>query len=118
MIDTESFKLISQVQTGSEPVRVAIQPDQRYVWVGNNAKGDEGGVTVVDTESLEVAAELKTGFCDLRRAWGQYVRDSGKDVKWFKRDVLHANERGEQSVGRILARFLSPDSPRGGESTK
>ena len=43
VVDTETFQLISQVKTGPEPVRVALQPDQRYVWTGYNAKGEEGG---------------------------------------------------------------------------
>ncbi len=61
VIETETFKLISQIKTGIEPVRVALQPDERYLWVGNNAKGKDGGVTVIDTESLDVVAELSTG---------------------------------------------------------
>jgi YVTN family beta-propeller protein len=61
VIETETFKLINQVKTGTEPLRVALQPDERYVWVGNNAKGKVGGVTVIDAESLAVAAELTTG---------------------------------------------------------
>ena len=41
-------------------------------------------------------------------AWGRYVRASGKDLNWFKRDEVHANERGEQVIGRILAAHLAP----------
>ena len=62
VVDTESFKVIENVDTGSQPLRVAIQGDGKYVWVGNDANGQaEGGVTVIDAETLRVAAEIKTG---------------------------------------------------------
>ena len=38
--------------------------------------------------------------------WGRYIRESGKDLNWFKRDSIHANIRGEQILGRILAAHL------------
>ena len=44
-------------------------------------------------------------------AWARYVRSAGKDLDWFKRDEVHANERGEQVIGRILGAHLTPLSP-------
>ena len=32
----------------------------------------------------------------------------GKEVGWFMRDPIHANQRGEQVLGRILDRFFAP----------
>jgi YVTN family beta-propeller protein len=61
VIDTKEFKLIEQVKTGVEPLRVALQNDERYLWVGYNAKREDGGVTVIDTATLDVAADIKTG---------------------------------------------------------
>jgi YVTN family beta-propeller protein len=62
VVDTEAFRLIKQIKTGKEPLRVALQKDEKYVWVGDDAKGKEGGgVTVIDTETLSVAAEIETG---------------------------------------------------------
>jgi len=58
-----------------------------------------------------LAAELKAGFLDMQAHWGKYVRESGKDLAWFKRDPIHANERGEQILGRILVEHLSPPVP-------
>lgn len=40
--------------------------------------------------------------------WGKYIRESGKDVSWFERDPIHANFRGEQILGHILAAHLGP----------
>jgi len=55
-----------------------------------------------------LAEEEKTGFLDMTAEWGRYIRESGKDLNWFKRDPIHANIRGEQILGRILAAHLSP----------
>ncbi len=66
-----------------------------------------------------LAAEVKAGFLDLHAHWGKYVRESGRDLEWFKRDPIHANERGEQILGRILVEHLTPAAaggdPRGRE---
>lgn len=58
-----------------------------------------------------MAASERVGFLDMTAAWGRAVRDSGKPIDWFKRDVVHANERGEQVLGRILAAHLAPPLP-------
>jgi hypothetical protein len=58
-------------------------------------------------ESL--ANEIDVAFLDMEAAWGRYIRQSGRDLEWFKRDAIHANERGEQILGHILAMYLSPD---------
>ncbi len=56
-------------------------------------------------ESL--ADEVHAAFLDMEAAWGQYIRDSGEELDWFQRDPVHANERGEQILGHILANYLS-----------
>ncbi|MFJ4196297.1 cytochrome D1 domain-containing protein [Pseudomonas sp. NPDC089534] len=62
VIDSERFKVSGSVAAGSQPVRVALQPDERLLWVGNNAaKADESGVTVIDTQSLKPLKHLATG---------------------------------------------------------
>jgi YVTN family beta-propeller protein len=42
-------------------MRIALQPDGRFVWIGTNARGKAGGVTIVDTQTLEVVARIETG---------------------------------------------------------
>jgi YVTN family beta-propeller protein len=62
VIDSEQFKVIESVAAGSNPVRVALQPDERLLWVGNNAKtATESGVTVIDSRSLKPLKHLATG---------------------------------------------------------
>ena len=73
----------------------------------------------IDPKSTEYRARLKrlsddlhAGFLDMTAAWGKYIRDSGKDLAWFKRDPIHANERGEQVIGHLLAAHLAPPVDR------
>lgn len=55
-----------------------------------------------------LAEELGVGFLDMTREWGRYVNDSGEGIEAFKRDQHHANERGEQILGRVLKAHLDP----------
>jgi YVTN family beta-propeller protein len=56
VIDVPTWKVVENVNAGSKPARVALQHDQRYLWIGN----DEG-VAVIDTVALKVIAQIKTG---------------------------------------------------------
>ena len=62
VLDSEQFKQIDSIAAGNNPVRVALQPDERLLWVGNNAKtAEESGVTVIDSRSLKPLKHLATG---------------------------------------------------------
>ncbi len=62
VVDTDSFKVVAAVKAGPAPTRLALQPDGRYLWVGNDADGGEqSGVTAVDVETLTPAFRLSTG---------------------------------------------------------
>lgn len=61
VVDSENFKVVQQVPAGKAPMRVALQPDGRFLWVGNNAEGAEGGVSVIDTDTLKTVAHVATG---------------------------------------------------------
>jgi lysophospholipase L1-like esterase len=58
------------------------------------------------TRLLKLAAEERCGFLDMTGPWGTYIRASSKGLGWFKRDPIHANDRGFQILGRIVAAFL------------
>ena len=52
VVDAETFKVVAGIETGGEPMRMALQADGRYLWIGDDAKEPgQGGVTVVDTET-------------------------------------------------------------------
>lgn len=62
VIDAESFKLLTEVDAGRNPVRVALQPDGRFLWVGNDGQeGKGGGVTAIDTATLKTVASIPLG---------------------------------------------------------
>ena len=62
VIDADTFKVVANIDAGRSPTRVFLQPDGRYLWVGNDAKvSDASGVTVIDTETLKPVKRLLTG---------------------------------------------------------
>lgn len=114
VIDTQSFQLVGNVAAGKDPVRVALQPDGHYLWVGNNAREDvDSGVTVIDTETLQPVLSAATGkghhemafSADSRHAFVSN-RDTGT-LSVF--DVATLKQVGEIRTGpRPLAVALSP----------
>ncbi|HVF57404.1 MAG TPA: cytochrome D1 domain-containing protein [Pyrinomonadaceae bacterium] len=60
VVDTTTWKVLSEIDAGTKPTRLALQPDEKYLWVGNDASG-QGGVTVIDTATLKVARTIATG---------------------------------------------------------
>ena len=61
VIDIATWKVIANIDAGATPTRVALQHDERYLWVGNDSD-TTSGVTVIDTATNKVAAQLKTGL--------------------------------------------------------
>jgi len=56
VVDTNTWKVVANIDAGPKPTRVRLQPDERYLWVGNDA-----GVTVIDTATLKAVAQIATG---------------------------------------------------------
>ncbi|HEY5761830.1 MAG TPA: cytochrome D1 domain-containing protein, partial [Rhodocyclaceae bacterium] len=62
VVDTETFKVTREVAVGEAPTRTLLQPDGRYLWIGNNARDPKkSGVTVVDTKGMKVVLQAATG---------------------------------------------------------
>jgi YVTN family beta-propeller protein len=62
VIDTRSWKITNYIDTGVKPTTIALQPDQKYVWIGHEGgQPSASGVTVIDTGTLKVAAQIPTG---------------------------------------------------------
>jgi YVTN family beta-propeller protein len=60
--DTESFKVVKNIDSGIHPVRIVLQPDRKYLWVGNDSgEKDRSGVTVIDADRLNVVTFIPTG---------------------------------------------------------
>ena len=62
LVDTETFTRVATLEAGEQPLRVALQPDQRLLWVGNNSSDPaKGGVTVIDVPSRTTLKSFATG---------------------------------------------------------
>lgn len=62
VVDIASWKVIANIDAGLKPARLALQNDEKYLWVGNNSDvAAKSGVTIIDTERLQVAANITTG---------------------------------------------------------
>ena len=55
VVDLTSWKVVRRLDTASRPERVALPPDERFVWV---SYGD--GIAAFDGETLELAARIPT----------------------------------------------------------
>jgi hypothetical protein len=56
----------------------------------------------------DLAAQEKCGFFDMTRPWMEYLKSSPYALDSFKRDPIHANDRGKQILGRLMEKFLGP----------
>jgi len=85
VVDLDTFKVKKNIPAGENPMRTILQPDEKYLWVGNDAEGgDTGGVTVIEAASGETVATIMTGkghheiaFSDDSRTAFVSNRDSG-----------------------------------------
>jgi YVTN family beta-propeller protein len=63
VVDTASWKVIHEIETGGRPSRLAIQPDGRYLWVGD-AGGpgvSKSAAAIVDLQKMEILARVTAG---------------------------------------------------------
>lgn len=54
----------------------------------------------------QLAGEERCAYLDLTTPWAEYIRSSRLHPHLFYRDAVHANEFGEQILGRILISFF------------
>jgi len=60
--DLNRFRVVENLEAGTNPVRIALQPDGRYLWVGNDAeRAADSGVTVIDAHSRKPVGYVATG---------------------------------------------------------
>lgn len=60
VVDTSAWKIAKLLSVGQKPSRTALQPDEGYLWIANDEDAD-GGITVVNTAKLDIAARIRTG---------------------------------------------------------
>ncbi|HEV2827555.1 MAG TPA: cytochrome D1 domain-containing protein [Pyrinomonadaceae bacterium] len=61
IIDTATWKVLTNLNAGAKPTRLVLQHDEKYLWVGNDMDDEGGGVTVVDWSTTKTVARFKTG---------------------------------------------------------
>jgi len=62
VVNTNIWRVESNVPVGFRPTRIAFQPDGRYLWVVNGGPGGSAsGVSVIDPVSTAVVQHLPTG---------------------------------------------------------
>lgn len=61
VVDTENFRVAGKVDVGGMPVRIVMQGDGRYLWVGNDSRDAQSGAVAVDAATLAVAGRIPTG---------------------------------------------------------
>ena len=61
-IDTSTWKVIKNIDTGYRPTHLALSADEKTLWItGQNAEAAAPSVTVIDPSALTVLASLRTG---------------------------------------------------------
>ena len=62
MVDLTTFKVTTNIDAGDNPVRVALQPDEKYLWVANNHRdGSRSGVSIIDVANQSKLKFIATG---------------------------------------------------------
>jgi YVTN family beta-propeller protein len=59
VIETAGWKVVANLDAGAHPTRIALQHDEKYLWVSNET--NDGGVTVIDWVTKKQVARFKTG---------------------------------------------------------
>jgi lysophospholipase L1-like esterase len=58
-----------------------------------------------------LAAEHRCAYLDMTGPWAEYIRSSKRHPHVFYRDVVHANEFGEQILAKIMMAYFGPSVP-------
>jgi hypothetical protein len=69
------------------------------------AKAPHSGTGAYGAALKSLATEQRCAYLDLTRPWVEYIRSSGRHPHEFYRDVVHANEFGEQILAKIMMAF-------------
>jgi len=109
LVDLTTFKVTTNIDAGDNPIRVALQPDEKYLWVANNhGDVDKGGVSVIDVARQEKVKFIATGAGHHELAFGHegrfaYVtnRDQGSIVVFDTASLekVKTIDIGEQVIG-------------------
>jgi len=60
VVDAASWKVITNLDAGGRPARLALQPDGKYLWAADDS-GPQSGVAAIDVAERKVVARISTG---------------------------------------------------------
>jgi lysophospholipase L1-like esterase len=69
------------------------------------AKAPHSGTGAYGQDLKKLATEEKCAYLDMTTPWAEYIRSTNLHPHIFYRDVVHANEYGEQILSKILMSF-------------
>jgi alpha-L-fucosidase len=76
------------------------------------ARAPHSGAGAYGQALKALAAEERCAYLDMTTAWAEYIRSTKLHPHMFYRDVVHANEFGEQILAKIMMSFwTAPDHP-------
>lgn len=62
IVNLQTFTVTGHMKVGSAPLRTALQPDEKYLWVANDhRKKSKSGVTIIDVAKGKKVKFIKTG---------------------------------------------------------
>jgi YVTN family beta-propeller protein len=62
VIDTETWSVVTNIDTAFRPARLALQADGKLLWITHqNERAGDPALTVIDTQTLAVVASIPTG---------------------------------------------------------
>jgi len=74
------------------------------------ARAPHSGTGVYGRRLKKLAAEQRCAYLDMTTPWAEYLRSAKVHPHRFYRDVVHANESGEQILSKILMAFWTSNT--------
>ena len=82
------------------------------------AKAPHSGTGAYGEALRKLANEQRCAYLDMTAPWAEYIRSTRLHPHHFYRDVVHANEHGEQILSKILMAFWAPPAAaKGADAT-
>jgi YVTN family beta-propeller protein len=60
VVDTVSWRVVANIDVNARPGRIALQPDEAYLWIATG-ESSQSGVAVVNTRTLAITGQITTG---------------------------------------------------------
>ena len=74
------------------------------------AKAAHSGTGAYGQALQKLAAEERCAYLDMTTPWAEYIRSAKVHPHLFYRDVVHANDYGEQILAKIMMAFWTAGS--------